>query len=140
MELDFRKTMMDFTYTNRDGQPVVFSILDDNKTCTVSTEGCSYIRTGEAELTEMEKKNDPHRIKEIIWVDLPAGPLIAMGLDLNNWLYKKKDFLEQDHKKIITYLDYKDRLITIEYKKDLIKSHPNNAKKVPIKEAKPTNS
>lgn len=135
MELDFSEIKKEYTFLNRDNQPVVFKLMDDEKTCIIPTECMSYIRAGEPELTELQKKDNPHRIKVLSFVDFPGGPFLALNLDLNDWLFNKYDFLNQDHKKIITKIDIVGGKVIIEYKINPIKSHPHNAQKNTIKES-----
>lgn len=134
MELDFRKELESYTYKNRDGDLIKFSILDDKTTCEVSNFFTGCLRIIEEENSAKVKKDNPLRDKNIFAIDLSGGPFIGKGMDLHDFLFTYDEFLKQSHKKIIKKISLQEDKIILEYEENPIKNHPDNLKEKSSKE------
>lgn len=103
--------MIENKYLNRAGDAITFKELDDSH-IEVTGYSSSFVRIGEAGINSLQKKNNPGRTVVIDFIDFPDGPFIFCGGDANDYLKNKsntslsKDYLESDHRKIITNIDY----------------------------------
>ncbi len=108
-------------FKNRDGDLINFELQEKNKTVEMSEYSTSFIRIGEENNSAKYKKENPIRDKIIQWVDVPGGPFIGVGFDLNAFLLNKEEFLNSNDKKIIKNIDIQGPKIIFSYETITIK-------------------
>lgn len=112
--------MGEYTYVNRNGSEIKITLIDD-VTAKISEYNSSSINIGEENNSAKFKKDNPQREMHIVHVDIPGGPFLFLYMDLNDLLMSYKEFLNQDHKKIVKKIEIEGPEILITYEKKSIK-------------------
>ena len=119
--------MEKFIYKNRDGVEILFQEINAD---TVKMTGYgNLLRIGENGVSELEKKNNLFREKDISWISVPGNPFIACGFDISDFLMSHADFLKQSKRKIITKIKVEGPETFFTYVEKPVPSHPDNKKK-----------
>lgn len=117
--------MKDYIYKNRDNEEIKVSIEEEISSAIVSEYTTTAIHIIEDNNDPLFKKDNPGRTIIPQMIDIPRGPFLFLGMDLNDLIMSKQEFLDANDRKIINKMTVEGPRILIEYEKRNIKKTKN---------------